>query len=194
MPVEIEAKMHLRDVDATVTRLKEIDAQFGDELLETNTFFDTPDHTLKSSDQGLRLRIEDQAHGVGRDVIITHKGPRAHGQLKSRVETEVHVDDVDQAASLLSALGYDRQLSFQKRRQTWRLDHCIVAIDELPYLGQFIEIEGPSESAVLALRAKLGMEQVAIIRASYIAMLCSYMDEHNIHEDHVTFQGAGLTG
>jgi len=191
MPIEIEAKMRLDDIEAMIARLDEAGAVRGPTRRETNVFFDTPEHTLKSSDQGLRVRVEQREDGPGRDIIVTHKGPRAHGPLKSRAETEVHVDDADHAAALLAALGYHVQLSFEKRRQTCSVGGCAIAVDQLPYLGDFIEIEGPDDQTVLAVRAKLGLDNAAIIRASYIAMLQTYLAEHDIHDTHIALEAAG---
>ncbi|MFA9477694.1 class IV adenylate cyclase [Phycisphaerales bacterium AB-hyl4] len=189
MNVEIEAKMRLIDRAAVESRLKELNAGVDAEWLEINTYFDTPQRGLKSSDQGLRIRTEVAADGQ-RTVTITHKGPRAHGRLKSRSECEVNVSDPGQAATLLRALGYAPVLSFEKRRQRWHLNDCHVEIDVLPYLGEFIEIEGGSEEAVLAVREQLGLKEAPLIRASYIAMLMTYIRENQMQEQAIRFNGS----
>lgn len=188
MNVEIEAKMRLTDRPAIERRLKELGAERAAELLEINTYFDTDQRQLKSSDQGLRVRIEETADGQ-RQATITHKGPRAHGRLKSRSETEVAIADANDAAQLLRALGYMPVLSFEKRRRRWRLDGVHVELDVLPYLGAFIEIEGPSDEAVLGVREKLGLNDTPLIRASYIAMLMSYIRENQLRTQSVRFDG-----
>ncbi|MEX0653091.1 MAG: class IV adenylate cyclase [Phycisphaeraceae bacterium] len=186
--MEIEAKMRLTDRPAIERRLKELGAERAAELLEINTYFDTDQRQLKSSDQGLRVRIEETADGQ-RQATITHKGPRAHGRLKSRSETEVAIADANDAAQLLRALGYMPVLSFEKRRRRWRLDGVHVELDVLPYLGAFIEIEGPSDEAVLGVREKLGLNDTPLIRASYIAMLMSYIRENQLRTQSVRFDG-----
>jgi adenylate cyclase class 2 len=187
LAIEIEAKMQMRDVPALEQRLLAAGAARGPNLLETNTFFDTPQRRLRSSDQGLRIRqAQDQDSGQT-TVTITHKGPRSHGQLKNRPETELIVHDADEAHRLLSALGFVAGLVFQKRRQRWELDGCHVEIDTLPYLGTFVEIEGPSESAVLAVRQRLELQDLALIKASYASMLSDYLAEHEIRAQHVGF-------
>lgn len=188
--IEIEAKMRLDDVAAMEAVLTSAGARRELDILEINTFFDTPQGTLKSGDQGLRVRVEQQVDGPYYAVIVTHKGPRAHGRLKSRTETELHVENAQDAVELLGALGFTPVFSFEKRRTRWRFEDCIIAIDRVPYLGAFIEIEGPSEESVLATRAKLGLEQSPLIRASYIAMLRTWLTEQNKHVDHVSFEAA----
>lgn len=190
MSIEIEAKMKVEDVAALEARLLELGAAKGPHLLEVNTFFDTRHHSLKSTDQGLRIRMERQQDGTGETITITHKGPRAHGKLKSRFETELRVNDASAAASLLGALGYHPVLSFEKLRRKWTLDGCHVDIDTLPHLGHFVEIEGPSDQAVLMVREKLNLGSLPIVRASYIALMLTYLSEHHLTADHVALDAA----
>jgi adenylate cyclase class IV len=46
-----------------------------------------------------------------------------------------------------------------------------VELDELPQLGTFIEIEGPSAAKVMACRKKLGLADEPMIPESYVAMV-----------------------
>lgn len=180
MIIEVEAKLRLSDPDALHAKLAELHAVHDRDVLETNTYFDRPDGDLKSSDQGLRVRIEiDRATGKA-ETILTHKGPRAHGRLKSRSETEVGVSNAHAAAQMLSALGYEPVLTFEKQRTRYLLDGCRVEIDTLPHLGTFVEIEGNTDDDVLAVQAKLGLSDQPLIRASYIAMLTTYLRENNL--------------
>lgn len=186
MSIEIEAKMRLADRAAVEDKLREAAADEVGQILEINTFFDTRDGSLKSGDQGLRIRIEHR-DGTPDVTTITHKGPRAHGKLKSRSETELRVEDARAAAELLGALGYLPVLTFEKRRSRWRLDGCNVELDELPYLGDYCEIEGPDDDTVLAVRSRLGLANAPLIRASYIAMLTSYIRENHLRTKVIRF-------
>lgn len=188
MAVEIEAKMKLSDRAAMDAALAAAGAVRVAELHEVNTFYDTPQHALKSTDRGLRIRVEIDQVSQDRRVIITHKGPRAHGKLKSRSETELTVTSEADAAAMLSTLGYHPVLSFEKRRVRYDLDGCRVELDTLPYLGEFVEIEGPSDDAVLGVRAKLGLGHEPMVRASYIAMLSDFLRQQNIRTMHVGFE------
>lgn len=187
MNIEIEAKMQLTDLAGVQEKLRSLGAREVGNILETNTYFDTDGRSLKSTDQGLRIRVE-RTNDDQVDTRITHKGPRAHGKLKSRSETEVTVTNARDAANLLGALGYLPVLTFEKRRNRWQLDGCQVELDTLPYLGDFIEIEGPSDDIVLSVRQKLGLDEAPLIHASYIAMLVSYVHEHHIRTDYIRFE------
>ncbi len=148
MGLEIEAKMKLEDPAGLRARLEALGARPAGAVLETNIFFDRPDLSLRQTGQGLRVRVnEDRASGR-RKIVITHKGPKLPGDLKTRQETELEVADADGACRLLEQLGFVQMLRFEKRRQNWLLDDCRVELDEMPLLGHFVEIEGPSEQSV----------------------------------------------
>ncbi|MEM1109131.1 MAG: class IV adenylate cyclase [Planctomycetota bacterium] len=194
MMIEVEAKLRLTDPAALHAKLDELDAVREREVSETNTYFDQPDGGLKSSDQGLRVRIElDPATGET-ETVMTHKGPRAHGRLKSRSETEVGVSDIRGATEMLAALGYQPVLTFEKHRIRYLLDGCRVEIDTLPYLGTFVEIEGNTDEDVLAVQDKLGFGDQPLIRASYIAMLVTYLRENNLTMTTIKLADAVPTG
>lgn len=185
MSIEIEAKMQVSDIPALEAALQAAGAKRGPTLQELNTFFDSPTGALKTSDQGLRIRVEHEVDGAHRSVTLTHKGPRAHGKLKRRMETELQVSDARAAADLLNALGFVVVLSFEKRRRRWELDGCRVEIDTLPYLGNFVEIEGPDEKTIMEVREKLNLGVSPLIRPSYASMLATYLAEHHIQTNHV---------
>ncbi|MEM7624557.1 MAG: class IV adenylate cyclase [Planctomycetota bacterium] len=178
MIIEIEVKLRLSDPEALHAKLRELDAVHDRQFLETNTYFDSPDGQLKSTDQGLRVRIEKNTTTGKSDCVVTHKGPRAHGRLKSRSETEVGVTDARAAGQMLAVLGYQPVMTFEKLRDRYLLDGCRVEIDRVPHLGTFVEIEGSSDDKVLAVQAKLGMADQPLIRASYIAMLSTFLREN----------------
>ena len=187
MGIEIEAKMRLEDVGGLESRLGALAARRGREVLEENTYFDTPQGSLTSQDQGLRLRIETEIDGPAPVAIVTHKGPCASGQLKQRAETQFVADDPHAARQLFVALGFSQQITFEKRRRYWHADACEVVIDTLPYLGHFVEIEGPSQEAVMQMRQILGLGELELIRTSYIAMLREYQSQHGIRTGSIRF-------
>src|SRR5262245_44039022 len=126
MAVEIEAKMSVPDLATVRERLKELGAEPAGRTLETNTFFDTEARALLAADEGLRLRRNIDATTGADEHIITYKGPRQHGKLKSRDEVELTVANSDHASELLERLGFVRMLSFEKRRESWKLGGCKV--------------------------------------------------------------------
>jgi len=172
MPLEIELKMRVTDFDALEKKLQSLGAGRVARIAEENIFLDTPDLALRKSDSGLRVRVEhDRDTNQLRSIIITHKGPRQPGPVKSRTETELHAASDTQAIALLNALGYHETLRFEKHRDRWSLDGCHIELDTLPMLGRFVEIEGPGEEAIQQLRTKLGLDHLPLEPAGYASLL-----------------------
>jgi adenylate cyclase class 2 len=179
--------MKVDGFDAVRAKLVQCGAARHGTELETNTFFDTPGRALVAGDRGLRLRrAKDLASGKER-FVITVKGPAQSGALKTREEAEVSVDDGDRAAAVLRALGYEPQLSFQKRRETWETGGCKVELDELPVLGLFVEVEGPDEAAVMRVRAAIGLDGHPLIKAGYVTMLSRHLEQTGDGRRSITF-------
>src|SRR4051812_45343590 len=130
MPVEIEAKMAVPDHGVVRARLQDQGAQPAGKIAETNVFFDTEDRSLLAADEGLRLRRNLNTDTGIDEHVITYKGPRQHGHLKKRDEVELTVANSDDAIQLLERLGFVRMLTFEKRRESWKLGGCKVELDE----------------------------------------------------------------
>jgi len=190
MSVEIEAKMAIPDLEPVRATLKRLDATGGGLTLETNIFFDTPDRDLQKAGSGLRLRTNHDV-ACGRDKhVITHKGPLLAGVVKSRQETELTVENAADAAALFAQLGFKKTLTFQKRRESWKLGSCKIELDEVPHLGSFVEVEGPDEATVMKVRGELGLSDRPIIKSSYVGMLVEYLAERGESANEVNFPSA----
>jgi predicted adenylyl cyclase CyaB len=142
---------------------------------------------ILAADKGLRVRKNHNVKTGHDTIVITHKGPRQPGPLKTRTETELEVSNLDDTVRLFEAIGYQQVLSFQKRRESWQLGKCRIELDEVPHLGPFVEIEGPSEAMVMQVRQELGLSQQPIVKSSYTGLLMSYLQEHGETERTVRF-------
>lgn len=138
---EIEIKLPCEDLDAVRKRLVALGAQAVTEMhFETNDLYDDRDGGLSKADSTLRLR---RARG---ETILTYKGPPRFEQgVKRRQERETRVSDGEEGQAILEALGFVRRFRYEKHREEWRLETCLIALDETP-IGRFIEVEGdPAE-------------------------------------------------
>lgn len=176
MALEIEIKVEPPDVEAVRRRLSELGAAPQARVFEINTLLDTPEGRLRAADQGLRVRLErfldapaDDDRPIER-ATLTWKGPRAAGNVKRREELETPVGDAQAAVELLASVGFAPRVVFEKRREPWLFCGCTVCIDCLPGLPPFVEIEGPSESAVWDARNRLGLASAPLIAETYVAM------------------------
>jgi adenylate cyclase class 2 len=177
VPVEIEIKLKVEDPTPVREKLRALGAQPRGKVLETNIFFDTSDRALLAADCGLRLRRSRSLNGGGETLILTYKGPRAEGPVKQREEIEVTVDATDATKLLLERLGYTEQLCFEKRRESWKVGKCEIELDELPRLGMYVEIEGPSEEEVTDLQRRLGLSSLAAVAPTYADLVARHLND-----------------
>jgi len=117
------------------------------------------------------VRIADGA-------VLTYKGPRQDARFKTRQELETPVADGEVLMRVLEALGLARVYLYEKHREKWRLGPCVVSLDELPQLGHFVEVEGPSEQAVAEALRQLGLEDRPMIGNSYLHMVAEHLQQH----------------
>ena len=158
---EIEIKLPSEDLDAVREKLRRLDAAAVTPVhLEINELYDGADENLSKSGSTLRLR---RARG---EAILTYKGPaRFEGGLKKREERETRVSDAAQTEAILQGLGFTRKFRYEKRREEWRLQECLIALDETP-IGRFVEIEGDPPQIRLTVVA-LGLDFASAIPYSY---------------------------
>jgi adenylate cyclase class 2 len=169
MYIEIEAKLKVDSFKGIEKRLKALGAEFLRKRLHTDAYFDDGKSSLRKSDSALRIRR--QLIGRTEQVVITFKGPRQEGRFKQRQEIQFEVSDARLAEMFLAAIGYKKTLVFQKKREAWHYGGCEVALDELPFLGRFVEIEGPGARKIAAVQKKLGLEDLPHIHQSYAVLM-----------------------
>ena len=176
MGTEIEAKFKVEDLGPYAGALEKLNAKFLRRVVQRDHFFDLPEGKLQKSGCGLRLRQEIQHDHT--ESILTFKGQREKDSpYKKRREVEFGVSDFDSAREVLGALGYDQTITIEKTRSFWSLDDCSVCLDILAELGSFIEVEGPTESAIEKVAAKLNLEDHVHIQQSYLKMVIDQNDK-----------------
>ena len=178
MGEEIEAKVRVADPEAFRRRMAERGADGGETVLEDNRLFDDPAETLRRLGAALRVR-EERATADDKPLraTLTYKGPRAEGELKRREEIEVAVQAAGPLAAVFEAMGLRETFRYEKRRSTWRVGECEVVLDELPHLGWFVEIEGPTEKAVRACLEDLGLADEPLVADDYIHLLTERLEQ-----------------
>ncbi len=169
MCTEIEAKLKVDSLQEIERKLPELGAEFLAEQLQTDYHFDDANTTLTKTDRCLRLR--KQMVGKNESLFLTYKGAKEKSNLKKRQEIELEIKDADSVRKLLSALGYEQSLVVEKKRRLWQLGDCEVALDRLPLLGDFVEIEGPDEEKIANAQEKLGLSDLSHIAESYASLV-----------------------
>lgn len=169
MCTEIEAKLKVDSHKKIVAKLNKLGAEFVEEQLQKDCFFDDGKAVLKKTDRCLRLRR--QLVGEKERIFLTYKGAKQKDNFKKRREIEIEVAQAHATEQLLSAIGFERALVFEKKRQLWRLGQCEVALDKLPLLGDFVEIEGPDDQIIADVQKSLGLSDSPSIKQSYAFLL-----------------------
>lgn len=184
MSTEIEAKLKVDSLEEIECKLPELDAEFLAEQLQTDYFFDDVNSTLTKSDRCLRLR--KQMVGKNKSFFLTYKGAKEKSNLKKRQEIEFEIKDADSVRKLLSELGYEQVSVIEKKRCVWQLGDCEVALDKLPLLGDFVEIEGPDEEKITTVQKSLGLADLPHIPKSYVSLMKEQLQQ--LGKEHIRAQ------
>lgn len=170
MKLEIEAKIKVDSFEPLTKRLAEIGAAPVVTVWEEDIYFDTASGTLLKNDCGLRLR-KRITKGKGEQFILAYKGPRQSSTFKSRSEIETTLSNHQAMQTILEQLGCHKCLRIEKKRRIWQLGDCEICLDDVLQLGQFVEIEGPSEAAVATVIEKLGLNRKDHISEGYAQLM-----------------------
>ena len=175
MAQEIEVKFRVAGLAGIRRRVRAAGGVHRWTVRQTDVYFDTPARDLLAGNTGLRLRhvraIRRGTCEIDTRSELTYKGPPSkHKSLKIRPEHQTHIDDADAVIEILTAVGVQPAMTIQKRRASYQLGPCLVELDELPAIGCFVEIEGPSESAIAKAAALLNLTGPGI-REHYIDLL-----------------------
>ena len=177
MCIEIEAKLKVDSLSEVKHKLEELGGRFLGEQLQFDYFFDDVNSTLIKKDECLRLR--KQKIGKSESCFLAYKGAKEKSNLKKRQEIESEINDADAIQKLLLALGYEQVLVVEKKRSLWQFGKCEVALDQLPILGDFVEIEGPDEEQITKVQKSLGLTDLPHISKSYASLLTAHLQQSN---------------
>jgi adenylate cyclase class 2 len=186
--LETEAKLRVDSLAVVESKLAVMGAILRQErVFERNVRYDDAAHTLDSQGVVLRLRQDARAR-------LTYKGPRlqAEGDIQTRLEIEVTVNDFEAMDLILRKLGYDPTITYEKYRTTYSLLGTEVALDELPF-GTFVEVEG-ERNAIESVIAGLTLQNVPRYTESYAQLFDIVRTNIGLAFDDLTFDNfAGLT-
>ena len=186
LPVETEIKLPVtRSLAAVRRKLGVLGFRVhARRIFESNTIFDTADMRLRRAGELLRIRR------VGREALLTFKGPPQAGRHKVREEIETRLDNGDAMRDIFERLGLAPVFCYEKYRAEYTRSNSrgIVTVDETP-IGNYLELEGPPKWIDSTAR-ELGYSESAYITASYAGLYLEYCRKHGIEPSNMTFGGA----
>ena len=161
---EVEIKLPAPDLDALRVRVRESGAGLlAERHFESNDLYDDPEGSVGM--RGCTLRLRRTSEGA----LLTFKGPaRFAGGVKTREERETAVSDPEALDRILAGLGYRPRFRYEKHREEWALDRCVVALDETP-IGSFVEVEG-EPTAIREVLSRLGLDPADALPYSYAGL------------------------
>jgi adenylate cyclase class 2 len=175
--VEVELKYIGADLGEVRRRLIEAGARLeGERKLETNAVFDDAEESLRRGEKLLRLRNGDE---------LTVKIPVEDEKYKSRREITVHVAD-GPIEEVLAGLGYRPTWRYEKYREGWGLDGMFVTLDEMPFVGPVVEIEGDRER-IDHTAERLGLSDVPTSTGNYRSLYDQYARDKGLEPGEMTF-------
>lgn len=183
-PQEIEVKLPCEDLEAIRAKLKHAGAALSAPLHgEVNDLYDDAEGSLAARGCALRLRR------AGGDAILTFKGPARFEQgVKVREEREVRVSDAAEVEAILAGVGLRRRFRYEKNREEWNFEGCLVALDETP-IGRYVEVEG-SPSGIRGVVSLLGLDFAEAIPYSYAKLYTLRRKENPGLPEDMVFAGA----
>lgn len=164
MATETEAKIKVDDLAPIAARLQDLGAVDKGTALERNWVLDRPDDELQHG--GALLRVRNVGGPGG---ILTVKRRTVEGQFKTREEVECTVDSSHALLQQLEMVGFRVKWIYEKRRATWLWHDCVLALDECPEIGCFVEIEGEADSIRRA-AADIGLDPDEHLGDNYLGL------------------------
>ena len=171
--LEREVKLRFESAEAARTAVMATGATpVHGRRLQEDCLLDTAVEDLHRRRSALRVRMD------GGRSLLTFKGPVQPSVMKVREELETIVGDGHLLLRILEELGFHVWFRYQKYREEFAIDDCIVAIDETP-VGVFVEIEG-GERGIAHVAQALGRGPADYLLESYRGLFVQHCEQRGI--------------
>jgi predicted adenylyl cyclase CyaB len=179
--VETEGKFAVRDLFGLRRFLSEFGYTQSRLVYQRDEYYDDAGRNLASLDYVVRVRWEEERPHIG------IKGPRfysADGGY-SRIELEFSARDGDEVATELQRRGLVLTFVLEKRRSEYSSENgsLLIALDEIPEIGFFIELEGPLAEVQLMHERLHGVVAEQSSRENYTELFRRYKRMNGISDE-----------
>ncbi len=172
--VEVKVAINERDKEKIIKRLNTHGELLG-VYNEEDVFFKSLHDPSYGRDKTLKFRRRDD------EIKLIFKQKGANGKFKENLEIEVKINehDANSVLRLLRYLGFEESIIIRKKRTAYRVNDCIVNLDDVENLGLFVEIEvltdeykrGEAHEKIEKVLSTLGVSGRELVRYSYVEML-----------------------
>jgi adenylate cyclase, class 2 len=168
-PLEVEQKYRVVSHESILDCLRELKAIELPHETQCDIYLRHPCRDFATTGEAFRIRL------VNDSAVVTYKGTRLPGLIKTRVETEVALAAKTDREwlQIFVALGFREAARVYKQRRSFSMafhsESLTIALDTVEGLGKFIEIEAivtdrdaipRVQKSILALAQELRVEQV----------------------------------
>ena len=145
---EVELKFRIETSRLIEVELQQIGAVKVDAATQVDRYFNHPSRNFLSTDEAFRIRT------IGEANCVTYKGAVQGTVAKTRHEIEVEFADGGEASQklfeMVQLLGFRFVREVCKTRRSYALSQnrfdFVLAVDDVPGLGRFLEIEVLAEN------------------------------------------------
>lgn len=169
MRTETELKLRLRsseDMQRVLAWCRE-NLDNSVQVSQRDEYYDTPTEDLRKQDLSLRLRTVN-----GRSFVAL-KSPRVFltENIHDRIELEFEAADRDEVFANIERYGLAATAITEKRRWEFKKDDFKIVIDQLPFIGSFLEIEAPTVERITSIILMLGVSESDGVNKNYSELL-----------------------
>ncbi|HEY4507040.1 MAG TPA: class IV adenylate cyclase [Candidatus Paceibacterota bacterium] len=169
--VQLKLRASLRFADK---KLRNAGAEYLGQVTQVDTYYNPPDRDLSETGELLRIRQE------GSDYILTYKGPRISGELRTRAKFEFKITEAVKNKFL--SIYSNTAKVIAKERSIYRMGNITITLDRVEHrfngqdslpLGEFMEIrtnDTGAKSEIEKVFAELGLNPADVVQESYFEM------------------------
>ncbi len=180
--IETEVKHKIqnkKELQKTEEKIKKI-AEYKKTETEHNIVFDSPDFSLRKKGFLLRLRKDSKN-------TLTFKSKIKSKKFKKRQETEFQVKNFNQTKKIIEKIGFFPAFVYEKKRKYFDFKGTEIQIDELPFIGFYLEIEG-TEKGIIKAEKELNLKEKNRITTNYLQLFVNWKKKHKRNEKNMIFK------
>ena len=132
---EVEVKTYLSNTNRIIDILKNKGCMFETPIIQKDDIFvhkSIQSANIPNDSNVLRIRAENDTH------LLTLKQMQNSFEA---IELETIVDNPNAVSEMLILLGYKRFVTINRKRAKSKYNNFLLCIDEVEYLGNFLEVE-----------------------------------------------------
>lgn len=171
---EIEIKIKLAERAALEKKVLDLGAQklAAEEGIEHDIMYNnSAGEFYFGNPRGKHLRLRRAPYG---NLLTYKENPESrHEYLLQRTEIQTKVESFETADLILRKLGFFPYTVKEKHSTKYRLDGFVLEFHRLPFLGEFLEIEG-EEIELKKILPKLGLKLEQGINRGYNRLFYEY--------------------